>query len=219
MSILEFEKTKVFHQRSSSKLLLWTNTIKRLFNFSQVDLEHKLYDSRRHTQWIPVFHNHCWFQKLCFSLSDNYHCSAMKIAISLFLIITIAKVLFGCSASGYQVLCKIILGFAKPDMKILLQFYLSKLYTFFIYLMDSITIIPFHTVGDTNMEARKSTIIIVHASSLGAKYNQIQRKGPTAKLCLIFYKYLRKFCHSPNIIKYKPKSHCLIPNFPWNNLN
>ena len=74
MSILEFEKTKVFHQRSSSKLLLWTNTIKRLFNFSQVDLEHKLYDSRRHTQWIPVFHNHCWFQKLCFSLSDNYHC-------------------------------------------------------------------------------------------------------------------------------------------------
>ena len=58
--------------------------------------------------------------------------------------------------------------------------------------MDSITFIPFHTVGDTNMEARKSTVTIVHASALGTKYHQIQRKGL-------------------DIIK--------SPNFPWNDMN
>ena len=52
--------------------------------------------------------------------------TAMKNAISLFLIITIAKVLFGCSASGYQVLCKIMQGFHNPE--------------------DSFTILPFKII-------------------------------------------------------------------------
>ena len=44
-----------------------------------------------------------------------------------------------------------------------LQFYLSKLYT-------SYTVLPFHTVGNTNMVAGKSTVTIVLASALQRFY-------------------------------------------------
>ena len=69
--------------------------------------------------------------------------------------------------------------------------------------MDLITIIPFHTVGDTNMEARKSTVTIVHASSLGTKYTVF-------KCSQIFTKVLPKCEYFP---KYNQKSKLSMEQF------